>query len=88
MAEGSRLGKNLMIRHLNSQGEIYITGWYAITSLLPPRMSLFRPDIWFPESLDFSAQLLARPKWLADYIAANILTAIFFSKPRVLMPYN
>ncbi|KAH6906244.1 hypothetical protein BKA70DRAFT_1289246 [Coprinopsis sp. MPI-PUGE-AT-0042] len=40
-------------------------------------MSLFRPDLWFPESVDYSVQLLTRSVWLADYFAANIIMAVF-----------
>ncbi|KAH6905168.1 hypothetical protein BKA70DRAFT_1293628 [Coprinopsis sp. MPI-PUGE-AT-0042] len=49
---------------------------YSLETL---KMSLFRPDLRFPEAVDYSAQPLIRPIWLPDYISANILTAIFFT---------
>lgn len=52
-------------------------------SILPPYdtapslMSLFRPDLWFPEAVDYPVQLLLRPIFLADYIAATLLSTLF-----------
>ncbi|KAJ3550764.1 hypothetical protein NMY22_g246 [Coprinellus aureogranulatus] len=39
-------------------------------------MSLFRPDLWFPESVDFQVQLLEQPASLADYIAATLIATL------------
>ncbi|KAH6901471.1 hypothetical protein BKA70DRAFT_1405464 [Coprinopsis sp. MPI-PUGE-AT-0042] len=40
-------------------------------------MSLFKPDLWFPDAIQYPVELLSHAEWLPDYIVANILTAIF-----------
>ncbi|KAF6750351.1 hypothetical protein DFP72DRAFT_1139580 [Ephemerocybe angulata] len=40
-------------------------------------MSLFRPDLWLPELVDYPVQLLERPIFLADYIAAMLIATLF-----------
>ncbi|KAF6750352.1 hypothetical protein DFP72DRAFT_817754 [Ephemerocybe angulata] len=50
-------------------------------------MSLFRPDLWLPESVDYSSQLLARPIFLADYIAATLIATLFLGVQLVACSY-
>ncbi|KAF6742774.1 hypothetical protein DFP72DRAFT_1021891 [Ephemerocybe angulata] len=40
-------------------------------------MSLFRPDLWAPVSVDYPVQLLRRPFFLADYITALVIATVF-----------
>lgn len=40
-------------------------------------MSLFRPDLWFPESVDYQVQFLVRPIFLVDYTLATLLATFF-----------
>ncbi|KAF6749690.1 hypothetical protein DFP72DRAFT_970053, partial [Ephemerocybe angulata] len=50
-------------------------------------MSLFRPDLWLPESVDYPSQLLARPIFLADYIAATLIATLFLGVQLVACSY-
>ncbi|KAH6906245.1 hypothetical protein BKA70DRAFT_1401959 [Coprinopsis sp. MPI-PUGE-AT-0042] len=51
-------------------------------------MSLFTPDIWFPEFVDFNAQLLNRLTWLADSNVSNIIVAIFCTAQIIACGYT
>ncbi|KAJ3500111.1 hypothetical protein NMY22_g19370 [Coprinellus aureogranulatus] len=51
-------------------------------------MSLFRPDLYFPESVDFPIQLLVYPSvWLKDYIAATLVATLALGIQLVLGGY-
>ncbi|KAF6744160.1 hypothetical protein DFP72DRAFT_1079005 [Ephemerocybe angulata] len=72
-----------MQKRWGSEWELKPTRPLLDASILPPDdtapslMSLFRPDLWFPEAVDYPVQLLLRPIFLADYIAATLLSTLF-----------